>query len=506
MSLTSLGFLIFLLIGCIIYYLVPKKTQWKILLCMSLFFYISFDIKMILYVIASAFSVFIATNRIEPLKRGDKIKKRILVFTLLFNFGLLAFVKYSDFFVTNLNAVFSGLKPGIEIPGIQLLIPIGISFYTFQITGYLLDVYWGKDKAEKDFFRLFLFVSFFPQMIQGPISKHKSLATEFDREHKFSINQIKYGIQLMIWGFFKKIVIADTAAIAVGSVYDHIGEHYGITIIIGVLCYCIQLYCDFSGGIDVVRGAAELFDINILDNFKRPFFSKSISEFWRRWHITLGIWMKDYIFYPISLSKWMNKLGSKCRKAFGSQIGRKLPVCLSNLIVFFLVGIWHGPNWQFIVYGLYNGMIIALSSLLVPFYNKLYHWSGVKKEAKMMQIFQILRTFILVNIGWYFDRSKSLTDAFLLMKNTFMVNQTHFTESGYLGLYKYQYAYMLLGCFIVFIVSVMQERGIKVRSYIDSKPVIVKWCIWLFIMFAIPLMGYFSPYSNLAGGFMYANF
>ena len=498
--------MLFVLAGCVIYYHIPRKAQWLLLLCMSILFYISFDIRLIGYVLASALSVFIAVNKVEPLKRGDKTKKRILIITLIFNFGLLAFVKYTDFMITNLDTIFSGLRTGIQIPGINILVPIGISFYTFQITGYLLDVYWGRDKAEKSFPRFLLFVSFFPQMIQGPISKHKSLAAEFDREHVFSVNQIKYGIQLMLWGLFKKIVIADTAAVAVSSVYDHIGEHQGITVIAGVLCYCIQLYCDFSGGIDVVRGVAELFDINIADNFKRPFFSKSISEFWRRWHITLGIWMKDYIFYPISLSKWMNRLGGKCRKVFGNQIGRKLPVCLANLIVFFLVGVWHGPNWQFIVYGLYNGLIIAISSLLVPVYNKLYEWSGIRKEAKAMQVFQIVRTFILVNLGWYFDRSQSLTDALLLMRNTFMVNQTHFTEGGYLGLYKYQYAYMLLGCLIILIVSIMQERGIRVRAYIDTKPLMIKWCIWLFIIFAIPLMGYFSPYSNLAGGFMYANF
>lgn len=505
MQLTSTGYLLFLLIGVLLYYGLPKKQQWKVLLVMSVLFYCMFDIRLIGYIIVSTVSVFFAAKAIEPLKRGTSKKKKILVFTLILNFGLLAFVKYTEFLLDNVNALLKSWQIGYTIPGMEILVPVGISFYTFQITGYLLDVYWGRDKAETSLPRFFLFASFFPQIIQGPISKHKTLGAELNKEHSFSIQNIKYGLQLMLFGFFKKLVIADTAAVAVNTVFSQIDHAYGLTVIAGILCYCIQLYCDFSGGIDVIRGSAELFGITMQENFKRPFFSKSIAEFWRRWHISLGIWMKDYIFYPISLSKWMNKMGQRCRKLFGSQIGRKLPVCFANIIVFFLVGIWHGPNWQFIVYGIYNGLIIAISSLLTPWYQKLYDVTHIRKESVFMKVFQMIRTFLLVNLGWYFDRSTCLTDAFVLMKHTLIRGTEQIHAAGFLGLHKYQYAYMLIGCMILFTVSVLQEKGMEVRKRIDTLPLLIKWALWLMLLFAIPLMGYFSPDASV-GGFMYANF
>ena len=379
----------------------------------------------------------------------------------------------------------------------------GISFYTFQATGYLLDVYWKKDKAEKNIFKLALFISFFPQIIQGPISKHKQLAAQFEEVHKFDLTNIQYGLQLILWGLFKKIVIADTAAVAVAVVLNDIPAAKGIAVICGIFCYCIQLYCDFSGGIDVIRGVAQLFGIIMIDNFKRPFFSQSIAEFWRRWHISLGVWMKDYIFYPFSLSKGMIRFGQFSKKVFGRQIGRKLPICLGNLLVFFLVGVWHGASWNFIIYGLYNGMIIVISSLLEPLYQKLYGVTGIDKQSKGMKLFRIVRTFLLVNIGWYFDCAGSMKNAMALIANTFQKTTSVVENGTYLGLSIYQYGIMIIGCVTLFMVSVMQERGIKVRERIAELPLAVRWLIWIVLIYSIPLLGH---YTQGAGGFMYAQF
>ncbi len=505
MQLTSLGFLLFILIGLIIYYVLPKRMQPIVLLIMSTIFYCSYDVGMVIYILCTMITTFLAAKKIAVLDRKDGKRKRILQLALLINFGLLAFIKYTEFLIGNINGIADGLGLGFAIPGIEILAPIGISFYTFQATGYVLDVYWKRDTAEESFWKYALFVSFFPQIIQGPISKHKQLSGELFKEHVFGFENIQHGTLLILWGFFKKMVIADTMAVAVSSVYDT-NEYYGIAVIAGVLAYCAQLYCDFSGGIDVIRGAARLFAIDMVDNFKRPFFSKSISEFWRRWHITLGIWMKDYVFYPISLSKWMTKFGSNCRKWFGNKVGRKVPICVANIIIFLLVGVWHGPNWQFIVYGLYNGLIIAISSLLTPLYDWLYAVTRIPKDSKFMAVFQIIRTFILVNIGWYFDRAVSLSHAFDLMKRTFMQMGSLAADSAFLGLYKYQYAYVAFGLILVFIVGVMQEKGIVVHKWIGSKPLVIQYAIWLVLLFAIPIMGYYSPNSNVVGGFMYANF
>ena len=426
-----------------------------------------------------------------------------MITALICNFGLLGIVKYTNFFAENINRLFNSFNTGTQIPVVTLLVPIGISFYTFQATGYLLDVYWKKDKAEKNIFKLALFISFFPQIIQGPISKHKQLATQFETPHKFDLTNIQYGLQLIIWGFFKKIVIADTAAVAVMSVLGDIPSMKGITVVIGILCYCVQLYCDFSGGIDVIRGVAQLFGIIMIDNFKRPFFSQSISEFWRRWHISLGVWMKDYIFYPFSLSKGMLRFGQVSKKIFGRQIGRKLPICLGNLLVFFLVGVWHGASWNFIIYGMYNGMIIAVSSLLEPIYQKLYDVTRINKKSTLMKVFRILRTFLLVNIGWYFDCTGNLKNAMLLFANTFQKSTTIIYNGIYLGLSIYQYGIMLIGCVILFTVSTIQEHGIKVRERIASLPLPIRWFLWIILIYSIPLLGHFS---QGAGGFMYAQF
>lgn len=505
MQLTSLGFLLFILIGMILYYMCPKRIQPIILLVMSAIFYCSYDAGMVIYILCTMITTFFAAKKIAVMERGDIKRKRILQLSLLINFGLLGFVKYTEFVIENINGIADGLQLGFTIPGIEILAPIGISFYTFQATGYMLDVYWKRDTVEESFWKYALFVSFFPQIIQGPISKHKQLSAELCKEHVFDFENIQHGTLLILWGFFKKMVIADTMAVAVSSVYDT-NEYYGIAVIAGVLAYCAQLYCDFSGGIDVIRGVAKLFAIDMVDNFKRPFFSKSISEFWRRWHITLGIWMKDYVFSPLSLSKGMMNLGIKCRKKFGNTVGRKLPICVANIIIFLLVGVWHGPNWHFIVYGLYNGLIIAISSLLTPLYNWLYSVTHISKESKGMAVFQMVRTFILVNIGWYFDRASNLSHAFELMKRTFMYAGTLMVDGTFLGLYKYQYAYVAFGLLLVFIVGVMQEKGIVVHKWIASKPLVIQYAIWLALLFAIPVMGYYSPNSNVVGGFMYANF
>lgn len=499
MSLTTLGFLLFVGLLVFIYYLIPKKFQWILLLIANIIFYCSFGMMVLGYIIATIITVFFAAGALQNLQKKDKKRKFILVMTIIFNFGLLAFVKYTNFLLENIDAIFNK----ICIPRVEILVPIGISFYTFQSVGYLLDVYWRRDTAEKNIFRFATFVSFFPQIIQGPISKHKDLGSQLSIYHKYDFYNIKYGIQLILWGYFKKLVIADSVGIAAGAVLDHPMEYKGFTVIVGILAYCVQLYCDFSGGIDVIRGVAQLFDIHLIDNFKRPFFSQSIAEFWRRWHITLGIWMKDYVFYPLALSKQMNKLGKKCQDIFGKTMGRKLPICLENLIIFFLVGIWHGASWHFIVYGLYNGFIIAISSLLEPVYKWLYQVTHIRKESTLMKIFRMFRTFLLVNIGWYFDDVSSLSNSLILIKNTFMKNITWFTAQGYLGLHKYQYAYIAFGCIILFVVSFMQEKGIEVRKKIDTLPFIIKLVIFLMLIFAIPLLG---PDPRTGNEFMYANF
>lgn len=531
MSFISTGFLIFLLISVTVYYIIPKRFQWVWLLAVSYFYYASAGIDKIGFIIFTTVVTYVGARVIEKIandgaakitlhketitaaekkeiKAATKNKKRIvLAGMLILNFGLLAFLKYFDFAFENINVILSKLF-GIQaaVGGMDIILPLGVSFYTFQSAGYIIDVYQGKYEADKNIFKFSLFVSFFPQILQGPIGRYNKMAHQFYEKHYFDLTKIQRALQLIAWGFFKKLVIADRAGIVVDLVFGNTDKYFGAASIIGVLAYCIQLYGDFAGGMDVVMGTAELFGIKIDQNFRQPFFSHSISEFWRRWHITLGTWMKDYIFYPFSLSKAMNKFGKFSKRKFGNDIGRVLPICLANLLIFFIVGIWHGAAWKFIIYGLYNGFIIAFSILFEPVYAKMFKITHINPKTRTWQLFQIFRTFVLINIGWYFDRANSLGEACYMMLYSVKGFQfsTLFDGSLFnLGLKPVQIGILFGACMVWFIVSVLKEKNIDIRDAVSRRILPIRWAIYIALIVSIPLLG---NVSAKVGGFIYAQF
>ncbi|MGN8920628.1 MBOAT family O-acyltransferase [Lachnospiraceae bacterium HCP28S3_F9] len=512
MSLISMEFLLFVGIAAVGYYLIPKQYQWIWLLIFSYIYYASSGVKLLFFLLYTTIITY-GTGRLlewidcnqanskEEKKRRKARKKAILTGCLVLNFGMLAVLKYTNFVVENINAVF---HTGISFQ--MLLLPLGISFYTFQSMGYIIDVYWGKCKAEHNFFRFALFVSFFPQILQGPIGRYHRLAEQLYAEHRFDLINIENALQLILWGFFKKLVLADRASVVVNQVFLNYTQYSGVTNIVAVLMYSIQLYMDFSGGMDVVTGVASLFGIELDQNFRRPYFATSITDFWHRWHITLGTWMKDYIFYPISLSKWMGKFGKWTKKVFGKKTGRVLPICVANIIVFLVVGIWHGAAWKYIAYGFYNGLIIAISSLLAPIYKKGLAFFHIDPKANGWHVIQILRTFLLVNISWYFDMAVSLSAAWAMMKSTVTGFTLQTLSDGTimsLGLDRLDYAILAMGCLVVFLISVLQERGVKIRESLGQKPLILRWAVYGMLVFCIPMFG---CVMDTAGGFIYAQF
>lgn len=559
MSFLSMKFLLFLAAAVAGYYVIPKRVQWVWLLIFSYLFYLASGPAAAVFILTTTAVTFIAGLILEredqrlgaalhpgaaeanpgaggpsvgaggpiigagrpsigaggpaPLpapgpeqkkalkERAKRRKKWVAASVLFINFGILAALKYRNFAVENVNILF-----GTDFAAARLLLPLGISFYTFQSMGYLIDVYRGKYAPDHNFFRFALFVSFFPQILQGPIGRYDRLSSQLFGRRSFSLTRIEQGLQLMMWGYFKKIVIADRAAVVVNEVFGNYQSYSGLVVIAGVLCYSIQLYGDFSGGMDVVMGASECFGISLDPNFKRPYFARSISDFWHRWHITLGAWMKDYVFYSFSLSKGMNRFGKYCKRHFGKHISRVLPVCIANLLVFFLVGVWHGPAWKFIVYGLYNGVIIAASSLLAPIYQKGAKALRIPAQSRFWTAVQILRTFLLVNISWYFDMAESLGAALSMMKNTV----TGFTGSALsdgsllrLGLDQKDYLALALSCGVLFIVSLLEENHVEIRSSLAAKPLAVRWCLYLLLLFSIPMLG---QITLTGGGFIYAQF
>lgn len=318
--------------------------------------------------------------------------------------------------------------------------------------------------------------------------------------------RIERGLYRIVWGFFKKIVIADNAVLYVDAIFDNYNTMPGYGIM-GILLYGAQLYADFSGGIDIVIGIAEMLGVTLDENFTQPFFATSITDFWHRWHITLGTWMKDYLFYPVSLSRWMGKFGKWCRTKFGKNIGRALPICLANIIVFLVVGIWHGPAWHNIFYGLYNGVIIGVSGLLAKNYRDWKKKFGIEKDSRLFYCFQVIRTFILVNISWYLDRAGSTHQALIMMRDSitkFRIGvdiidaSSTWAGSAYAPLIA-----ALFGCLVVLIHSILRERKIDTRSLLMKKPVVIRCLVLFLLLMSLVVIGN-KPLSQ--GGFIYANF
>ena len=510
MSLISTEFLTFVTVAIIGYYLIPKKYQWVWLLAFSYIYYASSGMKYLVFLLYTTVVTY-GTARliygadlkfVEQKEKIKTYKKSLLILSLILDFGMLAVLKYTNFTIENINILFH-----TDIRMMKLLLPLGISFYTFQSAGYVLDVYWKRCEPEKSIFRFALFVSFFPQILQGPIGRYSRLAHQLYEEHSFDYIQIERGIQRILWGFFKKMVIADTAAVFVDAIFDSYQKYNGLAII-GVLAYSAQLYGDFSGGIDVVIGIASMFGIEMDENFKRPYFSVSITDFWHRWHITLGTWMKDYLFYPLSLSKGMCKFGKTAKKAFGKNYGRALPICVANIVVFLVVGVWHGAAWKFIVYGLYNGLIIGFSGLMAKNYRDWKKRYGIDDKSNGWHIFQIIRTFLLVNISWFFDRADTIPQALTMMKNAVTVWRPAQLLDIRIGASGPVYTLMAIGilvfsCVVQFIVSLYQEKGVQIRESIAGKPRLVRWILYMALILSLSAIG-LPP--NTAGGFIYAQF
>lgn len=529
MSFTTLHFFLFITVGVLVYYILPKKVQWVWLLILSYLYYFSFSIKTSVFLMFTTVVTYTGGILLERIntqgskyleenkaaldrsakkaykEKVKKNKRRIVLAMLLLCFGLLGIVKYLNFVIVNIDALVLAIGHGQYFEPVNIMLPLGISFYTFQSVSYIIDLYQGKYAAEKNLFKYALFVSFFPQLLQGPIGRFDRLAHQLFAGRSFSLKALEFGLQRILWGCFKKMVLADRVSGFVNIVFQNYTEYGGWYNLVAVLLYCVQLYADFSGGIDIVIGTAEMFGIRMDENFRQPFFSKSIGEFWRRWHITLGTWMKDYIFYPFSLSKYMNRFGKWSKKRFGNAVGKVLPICLANLLIFFVVGVWHGAAWKFIAYGMYNGIIIAVSSLLEPVYAKGFKKTHINPASKGWTLVQVIRTFILVNIGWYFDMAVSFSAALVMMKETVTkMSMSQITSTAFLelGMGRRDFLIVAAGCLIVFAASLLKERGISIRETVAAKPLPIRWAIWYVLILMILIFGF----TGESSAFIYANF
>lgn len=504
MSLVSNLFVLFVLIALLSYYIVPKRLQWMVLLAFSYVYYVAGGIKYVFFILFSTIVTYVFALLVEYANENETWKKhakQIVGLGLCCNLGMLGIVKYANFFIENMNTLFHS-----NLHGLEILFPLGISFYTFQSSGYLLDVYWKRVKAERNPFRYALFVSFFPQLLQGPIGRYKPLADQLYVPHPFSVHTIARGAERILWGFCKKMILADWAGVFADAIWGDMDKYNGIAFF-GLIFYGIQLYADFSGGMDVVIGIAEMFGIKLEENFRRPYFAVSMADFWKRWHMTLGEWMMNYVFYPVSLSKWMVKFGKWSKKKWGRKTGRIVPIAVADLIVFFLVGIWHGASWKYVAYGLLNGVMIAFSELMVNQYRAWKQKLHISGKERWYVIFAVVRTYILVNLRWFFDRSDTLTDAFYLIKQAF----THFNPSqlmlipaGSQGTAFVPWALLIIavGCVVMVTVGYFQEKGYGIRASLEKLPLPVTVGIYVLLLVAIGMFGS----TATPRGFIYAQF
>jgi alginate O-acetyltransferase complex protein AlgI len=533
MAYTEFIFIVFLLGMFVPYFLVPKKYQWIVLLAASYLFYLSYGFQLAGYILFTTLTVYATARWLahvsqqikaqlavgkETLSKEDKNalrargkhkKRKILLLGLLANFGALVFVKYSNFIIGNLNSLIGLTGTGFRLAHMDILIPIGISFYTLQSLGYLIDVYRDKYAPCTNVAKFALFLSFFPQIIQGPISRYDQLAPQLYAKHRFDYQQFKAGVGRILWGFFKKMVIADRAAILVSYAVANAQALVGFQAAFSVLVFMAQVYADFSGGMDISLGIAQCCGITMVENFRRPHFAQSISEYWRRWHITLGSWMKDYLLYPLSLSKAFAKLGKKTRKWFGTYLGKQIPTCIAMGVVFMAVGIWHGAAWKYIAFGLYNGGLIIMGILLSPLlekWNDRYHL--VNTQTGSWKLLRILFTFFLVFIGKYFAMPWGAGQALRMLGATFSSFNPWVLFDGTLcqmGLSYPDLVILGLALFVFFIVSLFQERGYHLREVLARQNLVFRWIIYLIALYSIIIFGVYG-FGFAGADFIYQGF
>jgi alginate O-acetyltransferase complex protein AlgI len=445
MLFNSLEFLLFFPIVTILFFILPHNYRWLLLLIASCIFYMFFIPQYIFILFTTIVIDYTAGIWIE--KTSGKKKKRWLIVSIISTILVLFIFKYFNFF--NHNMLVLSHKFGFYYPEdvIKVILPIGLSFHTFQSLSYVIEVYYGNYKAEKHFGIYSLYVMFYPQLVAGPIERPGNLLPQFRRIHSFEYTRVTQGLKLMFWGFFQKIVIADTLSLLVNTVYDTPGAYQGLDVWLATFFFGIQIYCDFAGYTNIAKGAATVMGFNLMNNFNLPYFSKSFSEFWRRWHISLSSWFRDYLYIPLG----------------GNRVKTRTRFIFTIMFVFMVSGFWHGAGWTYIIWGALHG-IYYLSDKYFPF-----KW--LSPEKKINQLLKMLFVFALVNFAWIFFRSKSVTISMILVENSFNLLQT---SLNFDKLY-------LLKCFsligILFVVSLI-ERKKDIVSYISEKPFALRWSVY----------------------------
>lgn len=518
MSFTSFFFYIFIATLLLIYFHVPNRMQWGVLLIASIAFYATWGIEKLPFLLTSTLVAWIVSNSISKrydscedqlisvedknlIKKERHIVKKVNKYILVTGIAILMlFLLY-----VKIGKLFEDASEG----NISIIVPLGISYYTFSLIGYMTDCYWKKDSAEKNFFKLLLFAAYFPKILQGPISKHKDLAPQLIEGHKYDYKNMCYGLQLMLWGYFKKLVIADRLAIFVNTVYGDYWHKSGSMLLVATIFGAFQLYCDFSGCMDIARGFSEIIGIKLESNFDHPFFSESAAEFWRRWHITLGVWFKDYVYMPITLSSFLKKILQRSKAKFGVETAKKIITIIPMLIVWILTGLWHGTGVNYLLWGMYWGLLmtieIVFSSTFTAFYNKCH----INTDSSEWHFIMKIKTFFLFVIGRSITMGGNLSTTFEVWKKIFskkfyiweLVDGTIYN----MGLNRPNFIVAILCLVLLYLVSKYEAGGKSVRDWIAERQIAARWVLYYGLIFTILIFGIYGPGYD-ASSFVYMNF
>jgi len=540
MTLISVTFVLFLGISLLVYYVLPADRRWISLFAASLFFYLCSGWKHVVFVLSAAAAGYVCMRWIQKLydedaaaseaERQEAAKpddtkrterkpekkagghatdpavrrkaRRILTVGLAIVIAMLFVSKTDRLWLSAIRTITRGRIT------LYSLSALGISYYTFALAGYMADVYWKKDRAETGFCRLLLYLIYFPHITQGPIPRHGRLAPQLFAGHAFDYERLCFGLQRMVWGFFKKSVAADRLALVTAAVFSSDTPYPGGICLLAVLCSAFQLYFDFSGCMDIVIGVSECFGITLDENFTRPFFAKSAAEFWRRWHITLGTWFKDYVYLPVSISRLTTELSRRCKDRFGRKAARNVMTVVPLAVVWLLTGLWHGTGADYILWGCYWGTIIICSTVFAKQIKDLDKKLSIDPAGRGWQRWQMVRTFLIFCGGRALTAPGSLRQSAGMMKRVFTAfGFSAFTDGTLqtLGLDFANFLVLLIAFIMIAAVDILNERGVNIRRRIAALPLALRWFLYYLLIMSVIILGkYGAAYDSSA--FIYAGF
>ena len=513
---TDYLYIFFVLLLTLVYFVLPLSKRWIALLATSICFYCTWGVKLLPFAAAATAVAWgaglIITRRFERMdaeiksrewsdrkeKAAFQLKVKqanrwILWTAVAILLGMLIYTKVGVFLVSDRT---------------KILIPLGISYYTMSLISYLADVYWRKETAENNFFKLFLFAIFFPKILEGPISRHRLVAKQLNEGHTYDYDRMCKGFQRILWGYFKKLVIADRLSMFVTPVFTNYTYHHGSILLVAAIFGALQLYCDFSGAMDMALGTAEIFGISLEENFNHPFFSKSAAEFWRRWHITLGTWFKDYIYMPLIVSPGLMQFSGKVRKRFGKRAGKNVLTIGPLLLVWLLTGLWHGTGANYVAWGVYWGLLIILSTVLEPELKQLNTLLHIDADSNGFNLFRMVRTFCLFVISRIISIPSSLHATMGIFNRILLHFGAWELVDGTLykqGLSRQNFVLVLLCIFVLYLVSRQQEKGVNIREWIAVKPLPLRWTIYIISIMIVLIFGIYGAGYN-ASSFVYMKY